>query len=576
MSKVVTDNQYYTAIANAIRALTGTNNRYTPAQMASAIYGYIAGGIDLSDIESYFITDVINAMRYVEDLGTDDWVHHIVITDTHFTKNYGHSTAIVKAMQDTGKFSKVIHLGDITDDAQEANYTEAIANYGQFNGDLLFAIGNHDAMGDYGWATYYYNNLLDEDTDIVVDSSSNYNYYWDDAEHQIRYIVYDYHTGGDAYALNRVKDAPSGYAVITMCHYRDQIESSILIPLIGHQLEYIGNFAGHSHVDSKKALYANMYNQVILTNDGWANDNANYVKVDDTNDSQAITIMSINTSTRNVKFRRIGIANSLTKAWEYTWVKGGSVEAWIKGGMWGLGVLTESANAYYCTKLYPCADNGNNLTYTVYSTSGTISYIYVIGINSSGDFQTNQRLTQAASAVWNRRMWITKYGTTNHFTSAVASFLISINNANDDIVSTNDIVVSSEHVDLGVTFSNVTWDTGYYLSSSGKDTTDTDAVTSYGFDVLPSTQYRFYVDDADWAGSNFMYAYLYSDKSSEAKNDFTPHLSSRGRAGSGTAGTKEITFTTRSDECYCRMSIRGQLAAVTDWQNKCHLEIVTS
>ena len=190
MAKVVTDNQYYTAIANAIRALTDSSDTYTPAQMAPAIIGYIAGGIDLSDVESYFVSEVVSAMNYVKELGTTNWVHHIITTDNHFTKNYGHSTAIVKAMQDSGYFSKVINLGDVTDDGAETNYTEAIANYGQFNGDLLFVIGNHDVQVS-GYETVFYNAFLSDDTDIVVDSSSNFNYYWDDSIHHIRYIVYN-------------------------------------------------------------------------------------------------------------------------------------------------------------------------------------------------------------------------------------------------------------------------------------------------------------------------------------------------------------------------------------------------
>lgn len=572
MAKVVTDNQYYTAIANAIRALTGSSDTYTPAQMAPAIIGYIAG-VDLSDVESYFVTDVVNAMKYVKELGTDDWVHHIVTTDNHFIKNYGHSTAIVKAMQDSGYFSKVINLGDVSDTGSEADYTTAIANYGQFNGNMLFAIGNHDVqVSDYN--TVFYDAFLSKDTDLVLEGgSTNFNYYWDDDVHKIRYIVYGYHSNmdGATYAVARLKDAPEGYSIITLCHYKDQLQSSCLVPMIGHQLNYIGNINGHHHIDAFNTAYGGQYNNTSLSNDGMTNDKEPYIKVDGTNKSQAITIMSINTSTRNVKFYRIGMPTTLGQKWQYTYVQGGTINYWEQGKYWNIGVLADSANAYYCTKLFPAVDSeGNAISYRVYSKSGTLTQMYVLGMNASGDMQTNQRLSAPTSEVWNRVGFVTKYGITNHFTTPVVAYLWSINSSGD-IESVDDIVVTTDHVPLGVSYENVTWETGKYINSSGGDIEDTNGTATYGFDVLPSTKYRFYVDEADWS-TIFMWAYLYGDNSSNAKNSCSPQLLNR--RGSSDAGTTEITFTTTADTKYCRISVRN-LANVENFASKCHLEVVT-
>lgn len=576
MAKVVTDNQYYTAIANAIRALTGSSDTYTPAQMAPAIIGYIAG-VDLSDVESYFVTEVVNAMKYVKELGTTNWVHHIITTDNHFTKNYGHSTAIVKAMQDSGYFSKVINLGDVSDTGDEADYTMAIANYGQFNGDMLFAIGNHDVQVS-GYETVFYNAFLSEDTDLVFEEggSTKFNYYWDDTTHHIRYIVYNYTSAsnGATYAVDRIKDAPSGYAVLAMCHYKDKINSTSLVPIIGHQLKFIGHINGHYHVDAQASQYGNQFVNTSLSNDGWTNDNANYVKEDGTSNSQAITIMSINLSTNKVKFRRIGKATTLGQSWEYTFVQGGTVEYWERGYNWGLGVLSAAANSYYCTKMYPAVDGeGNAITYRIYSKTGTLTNIYVIGMNADGDFVTNQRLSAPVEAIWNRIGFVTKYGITNHFTTPVVSYLWSIN-SDGNIASVDDIVITTDPVTLGVSFADVTWETGYYLNSSGANTEDADDATSLPFDILPNTQYRFYTDDADFS-TNFMWAYLYSDKSTNAKNSCLPAFATGGRKGSSNTGTTEITFTTPADAKYCRMSVRG-LATVENFANKCHLEVVTA
>lgn len=567
MAKVVTDNQYYTAIANAIRALTGSSNTYTPAQMAPAIIGYIAGGIDLSDVESYFITDVINAMNYVKELGTDDWVHHIIVTDTHWNMNYGHSTAIIKAMQDSGYFSKLIHLGDVVDGSSTELMQIAANEYGQFNGDMMFVVGNHDGYGDTGWQTFYYNAFMSDDTDIVVDSSSNYNYYWDDTEHNIRYIVYKYSaTTDNTYAINRIKDAPAGYAVITMCHYKDRIESSIIVPLLGHQLDYIGNITGHYHVDLRESNYAGMYNEVSLNNDGWINDNPNYVKEDGTNNSQAITIMSINTSTRNVKFYRIGKATTLGQNWQYTYVKGGSVEAWMQGGYWGGGDLTANANGYYNTKLLPSTDSGGNtITYYLYLQNGTLSNTYLISMNSSGDYV--RRLTPVPNALFNR---IIVFSKSTQYMSTASSFLISLMSSN--LASTDDIVLTTERPNLGISFNDVAWTTGQYISNNGSTvTSENSAVMSTYIDCLPSTTYRFYVDDANWSGTDFMRVFSATDKASSAGNHGA--FATGSTYGSTTAGTKEITFTTGATTYYLRFSVKN-IMEVTDWQTKIHLEVV--
>lgn len=568
MAKVVTDNQYYTAIANAIRALTGSGNTYTPAQMAPAIIGYIAGGIDLSDIESYFITDVINAMNYVKELGTDDWVHHIVTTDNHFTKNYGHSTAIVKAMQDTGYFSKVINLGDIVDSANADEYASAVENYGQFNGNMLFAIGNHDAQGSLGWQTFFYENLLSDDTDIVVDSSSNYNYYWDDQTHHIRYIVYIY-TDGATYAINRIKDAPAGYSIITLCHYKDKIESSILLPLLGRQINYIGNITGHYHIDSKESNYAGMYNEVSLNNDGWINDDPSYIKTDGTNESQAITIMSINTSTRNVKFYRIGMPTALGQSWQYTYIQGGTVDIWERGYYWSFGTLTPGANSYYCTKLCQALDaNDNAITYRIYAKSGTLTYVYAIGLDANGDYVTNQRYSATISDLWARKAFVSKAHLNN---SAVTAMLFSVSSSGD-VVSPDDIVITTDPVPLDRLFADADWETGIYLNSSGGNVTNANSATSYAFDILPSTTYRFYVDEADW-NTTYMYAFLYSDESSNLSGINTPKFTVR--KGSS-ASVSEITFTTDANTRYCRISVSNLVNVVDDFETKCHLEVVTA
>ena len=567
MAKVVTDNKHYSDIATAIRALLNTNATYTPAQMAPAILGYIAGGIDLTDIESYFITDVINAMKYVKNLGTDDWVHHIVITDTHQTLNYGHSTAIVKAMQDTGYFSKLIHLGDMADNNNEGVFDACVENYGQFNGNMLFTIGNHDAVVT-NWQTLFYDEFLSDDTDIVVSESDNYCFYWDDAVHRIRYICHRY--GDTTYPINRIKDAPSGYSVITLCHYKDKITSDVLVPILGHGLNFIGNIVGHDHIDAHDIRYEGMFHQIRLNNDGKINDNANYVKTDGTNQSQAITIMSINTTTKNVKFYRIGIPTLLGQNWQYTYVQGGSVEGWLNGYYWGTGQAAVNANGYIALKRYPVFDGNNNeITYYYSFNSGTPYNTYTLILDTNGDWISPNRQSKAFGAIWNYKGGLVKSQVAPRVTGA-GWYLISFVIAN--LVSTNDIVISTQRPNIGRTYSTTPWQEGAKLGSDGAQGTDEDAATTYAFDIQPSTTYRFYVDDADWTGTGYICAFTYGDIPADTNG---MGFKMKRRLGKTSGTWKEITFTTNADEYYCRISVDG-LLNVDNYGSKCHLEVVNS
>lgn len=576
MSKVVTDNKHYVAIANAIRILTGSNNTYTPAEMAPAIIGYVAG-IDLSDIESYFATDVVNAMKYVKNLGTDDWVHHIVVTDSHYAKNYDHSVAIVKAMQNSGYFGKILHLGDIADDAQEISYTTAAERFGQFNGDMLFCIGNHDVLTP-NYKTFYYDELLSNDEDIQTTSTDikNFNYYYDDAEHKIRYVVYGYHNNmnGVDYAKTQIASTPSDWSVLIMCHYPTTMTiSDLTLTLIGRQTNFIGNLAGHVHIDSAYQGVFGMYNRMALSNDGWINDKEGYEKTDNTNESQAITIMSINTSLKKVKFYRIGKATAYGKQWEYDYVKGGSIDGWFGGYYWGTGTLSADTNGFVSTKVYPAFDeNDNYITYHAYSTSGKVTNIYALGLNASGGWYGTSRMSASVTNVWNNRAFFGNNGSNKFGGVNVKKIVVSVK-TDGNVESTDDIVCSSEHITLGRVYADTPWTSDYYLNSSFTATAETGSAMSSGFDVLPNTTYRFYVDDPDWAGTTYLYAFLYKDDTTVGKTDVGPAPSRR--VGVNASGSKEFTFTTNSTEYYCRISGRGGLANLTDYASKCHLEVVT-
>ena len=66
MATVLTDSAHYTAIADAIRARTGRNAAYTPAQMPAAIAALTGGGVQSETISGeYTDTDRLDFRREI-------------------------------------------------------------------------------------------------------------------------------------------------------------------------------------------------------------------------------------------------------------------------------------------------------------------------------------------------------------------------------------------------------------------------------------------------------------------------------------------------------------------------------
>ena len=425
-------------------ALTYDVNGTAPDYIYDIYGNVISGGdppviddIDLSNVAPYFVDDVRAAMAYVKGLGVHGWVHHLVVTDSHYTSNYGNSVPIVEAMQTSGYFGKVIHLGDITDSGLVRDYTKATDEYSRFNGNLLFAIGNHDILFD-GYEDYFYNQLLSNDTDIIAtaEEMQNFNYYFDDDRHKIRYIVYCYFGSGPTYVQDKLLTTPTGWHVITLCHYNNLIVQKNLVNIIRKDLNYIGNIVGHWHIDDKNTLFDGIYNQILLNNDGMINDDANYKKTSGTVNSQAITIMSIHPLSRTVKFYRIGMPTTLGKTWEYVYTNGGNGEGWQAGYYYTDGALTNYyASCYLSPKKYPMyAESGNALRYTVRANSGVIKEMYIVALDSNGNY-LGRRTLSASGGVGTF--------TASQLPSNTISCLISFD-TDGNIETTDDIIVSAQ------------------------------------------------------------------------------------------------------------------------------------
>ena len=297
------------------------------------IDGNIVGEITpilLSDIPTYFQNDVTNALNYVDELGID-YAHYIVVTDTHYSANYGNSPVICNYLYGTGKFDKMIHLGDFLEagEVNSDNWNAMIeADFCHYK-KWLMTQGNHDSgIYPFSLATPYFET---KEVNYVTDALKN-GFYYDNSKHKIRFIGLHHmlHSNSRIRAEieSFISSMPSGYKWCIINHYpmlvndewgrascMNESAETWIKTLIDTYPNFIGIFSGHMHLDEYDIVStgAKEFHHMTLDADFKRNG------VSGTNEEQVITIISINPTTENVKFYRIGrSAVYETKQWEYT------------------------------------------------------------------------------------------------------------------------------------------------------------------------------------------------------------------------------------------------------------------
>ncbi|MBQ6403146.1 MAG: metallophosphoesterase [Oscillospiraceae bacterium] len=490
---------------------------------------------DVSSLPAYWGNDVKAALAYTMTLGTD-YVHHLVTTDNHYNINYRKSPSIMSLLQSTGLFGRVINLGDITDSHTQAQADAVLADYQPFAGNMLFAIGNHDDSGA-GSASVLY-PLIENDT-TLQGTPETFNYYWDDAAHKIRYIVYNSPNVASFTPVETwAKGVPDGWAVLILSHYAgmsfmsdfsqaEPVSAGTRTPyaknlrpffMANDNKFFAGWIAGHEHTDSLAVdTPFGVIHQAVLNNDGHSNDAAPWPKTQGTATEQAVTIMSINPKAKIVKFYRIGAVTRYGRSFEYSYAKPASGQGhwipdyWINSTPdFQSGTGDAGKRAFLWSELLPLQDeNGNKLTYQVYSKSGVSAY-WFYGIAMDENYTVTRVSTpKAALGAFNIGNGNPPRGSGSQpgmpSDAKYAYIAVEWNSADidaSDLVLTDNPMLETLVSQFGVGFSNVVWRENYWIATPpvtlGSDTGT--AVALYVI-VKPGARYRLYVDDSGYTTS---------------------------------------------------------------------------
>lgn len=490
-----------------------------------------AEDFDVSSLPEYWGDNVKDALAHVLVLG-DDYVHHLISTDNHYNINYRKSPDIMALLQDTGLFSRVINLGDVTDSHTQAQADNVLADYAPFVGNMLFAIGNHDDSGAGSESVLY--PLISGD-DSLQGTPESFNYYWDDEDYKIRYIVYNSPNVASFTPIETwAKGVPDGWSVLILSHYAgmsflsdfsqvEPVQTRTRTPyaknlrpffMANDNKYFAGWIAGHEHTDSLAVdTPFSVIHQAVLNNDGHSNDAVPWPKTQGTATEQAVTIMSINPKAKIVKFYRIGAATRFGRSFEYSYAKPPVGEGhWIPD-YWinttpdfATGTGDAGKRAFLWSELLPLQDdNSSKLKYQVYSKSNVSAY-WFYGIA----FDENYTITRVSTM--QKRLGAFNIGNGNPprgggqtgmpSDAKYAYIAVEWDSADidaSDLVLTDNPTLETLVSQFGVSFSNVTWRENYWISTAPNVLqADTGTAVALYVIVNPGATYRLSVNDSGY------------------------------------------------------------------------------
>lgn len=577
MAKVVTDNKYYSEIADAIRALTETSNTYTPAQMAPAILGYIAGGIDLSELESYFVVPVINAMRYIQNLGTDDWVHYVIMTDSHYSAlNYMHSGAIVKSLMGSGYFDKFIHLGDMVENASETNFQGAVDQIGDLNGQMLFCIGNHDIqiVDGFSLGNFYTEFMSDLETGITwnanlnTETFANPYYVYKNDDKKIAFIHFSAMNVASSNLATEVswfydviETIPDDYTVFVMGHYPYSSGNSTIKTALSTQFMLFPTrlkkglyLAGHLHADQHNVQNDGFLEEILFAADCNKSGDST-VKQQGTETEQLITLLSVGTGTNNlIKTYRIGaynanlaICQNMPYFPDMTITRNEDTYA-TTGNIGTTGQISTGTTMHLKTAFIPVNPSTYYYIYNPDSPRTGTTFINCAEYSRErvDTFVSNSRQNKNNQGALEANVF-------KIYTRPTSNYLLLATATSYD---PNDFIVTDEIPALDISIDEITWVSGS-INISGIPESNTSRMRSNcPISVKPSTQYRLTCSDATL--TSFFIGYEKGPCMSLAVNSTRDNIS-RATVNNG------ATFTTPSNCLYIMISYAGTTVTEGTW-----------
>lgn len=334
--------EYTTAVRAMTKAVKNRTYNNT-GQSSGGTYG-------IDNVVSYYQTPTLSVANTLNKQSSD-WTSFAFITDMHGNGNKQHSQAIALYLLDNTNMSMIVLGGDYCvsgwDKTEYDTYMSPFKN-GDLVGNVYALMGNHEtfANGSAEAKQSIYNDFLKDKTWIAGSLTNNY-YYMDDIDRKIRYLFLNTSDGGSSsvqytmtstqvdwiknhvtlpdsswslLVLGHVNLCNMGVSSSTMTESTETNGAAIISAIKECNGKIIGYICGHQHVDITGKWSG--IQQTTLLCDKFENTNY-YDGISVTNresgkvTEQAVSVVSINSKTKQVVIRRIGAGRNSTISYYY-------------------------------------------------------------------------------------------------------------------------------------------------------------------------------------------------------------------------------------------------------------------
>ena len=286
----------------------------------------------IENVIDYYRQSTLSVASEVSAL-SDDWQSFVFITDPHGSRNKQHSQAIGMYLLDNTPATMLVLNGDYSvvnwSQTEYANYMRPFLESNLT--DSIYAVcGNHERLGDtFAEAkACIYSDFLADKTNIHGQLDEIY-YYLDDVPRKTRYMFLNTSDGSGVYNMSSTQISwisqnvilpATDWSLVVIGHvnlakmggvtYENEANGADIVSAIENcNGSIVGYFCGHQHIDLTEKI--GNIQHTTLTCDKFENSNyyggLSYTqRVADTVTEQTVSVISINTQTKNVVVRRVG------------------------------------------------------------------------------------------------------------------------------------------------------------------------------------------------------------------------------------------------------------------------------
>lgn len=296
----------------------------------------------ISNVVSYFQESTLDVADAVNALSSE-WKSFIFITDPHGSNNKNHSQAIGLYLLDNTDAFMIVLGGDYSNGnwvkTEYDTYVSPYLESGMME-NIYAVIGNHETYGNgakLASKVAVYGDFLEDKTNLTINQTDVY-YYFDDTTNKIRYMFLNTSDSAEctmsqtqiSWITSNVQLPTSEWSLLVFAHVNinnmgfttmnETNGSDIASAIASCNGEVIGYICGHQHIDG--VYDVGDFYQSMLYCDKFENTNyySGYSETDrqiGTISEQAVSVISFNTTTKDVVIRRIGVGRNRILSYNY-------------------------------------------------------------------------------------------------------------------------------------------------------------------------------------------------------------------------------------------------------------------